>query len=144
MNTLRSMQHHIRTAHGDSKTYYSGSFYKPLQGGGQGNGAAGPMCLAISIIMLAIIDNFHISATMVASISLSTIYITAVMYIDDTYLLLSGEKGEESQSLITKAQALVQKWCSILWITGGCLCPDKCWWFLVEFKWLNSKWKYKN
>ena len=93
------MQHHIRTAHGDSKTYYSGSFYKPLQGGGQGNRAAGPMWLAISIVMLAIIDNFHIGATLVATISLSTIYITAVMYVEDTDLLLSGKKGEESPSL---------------------------------------------
>ena len=26
----------------------------------------------------------------------------------------------------------------------GCLRPDKCWWYYIDFKWdANGKWKYK-
>ena len=39
-STLRGMRHHVRTAYGDSDTFYSGSEEAPLQGGGQGNPAA--------------------------------------------------------------------------------------------------------
>ena len=33
----------MRTGYGDSETYYTGDENQPLQGGGQGNGAAGPL-----------------------------------------------------------------------------------------------------
>ena len=33
-------------------------------------------------------------------------------------------------------------WCNALWATGGGLRPEKCWWFLVQFRWVGSKWKY--
>jgi hypothetical protein len=37
------MKHYIQTAHGDSDEYYTGTTTRPLQGGGEGNRAAGPM-----------------------------------------------------------------------------------------------------
>ena len=42
-----------------------------------------------------------------------------------------------------KAQPLVTKWCDTLWLTGGCLRPDKCTWFLITFKWdKDGNWSY--
>ena len=142
--TLKGMKHFVRTAHGDSETHYEGSKSKPLQGGGQGNGAAGPMWIAISIILLNIIATVPINATLIASISLATLVMSAIMYVDDTDILITAKKGETLQQLKENAQTLIRKWCSVLWISGGCLRPDKCWWYVVDFTWRNNgTWRYK-
>ena len=84
------MRHYIRTAHGDSDDYYTGSKDKPLQGGGQGNASAGPMWLAVSIIILAILSTIPINATIVTAISLQTLVFSAIMYVNDTDLFFLG------------------------------------------------------
>ena len=104
MTTLQKMKHYVRSGHRDSKTYYSGTQDKPLQGGGQGNGAAGPMWIAISIIMINIINSIGIGATLISAISLAAMSITAVMYVDKTNLLITVQKNENSESLMNKAQ----------------------------------------
>ena len=80
------MKHYVRTAHGDLETYYSGSNKHPLQGGGQGNGAAGPMLIPISIILLNIIATVPINATLISAITLTTLTLSAIMYVNDTAL----------------------------------------------------------
>ena len=143
LDTLRNMKHFIRTAHGDSESYYEGTPQKPLQGGGQGNGAAGPMWIAISVILLSIIATVPFNATIVSAISLATITMSAIMYVDDTDLLIIGNSADTTPSLTNKAQTMVTKWCSALWITGGCLRPKKCWWYLVGFVWKrDGTWRY--
>ena len=103
------------------------------------------MWIAISIIMFKITSNFHIGATLIAAILLKTLIFKAVMYVDNTDLVITGETVETTESLVSKAQQIINKWCKILWMTGGCLSPEKFWWFLIEFKWdKKGKWKYKN
>ena len=53
--SIQDMQHHVRTAYGDSDTYYEGSRECPLQGGGQENPASPPMWTAITIILVRIL-----------------------------------------------------------------------------------------
>ena len=65
------------------------------------------------------------------------------MYLDDTNLLIIGDTHDIPKTLTSKAQTMINKWCNALWITGGCLRPDKCWWYLIQFEWLpNGKWRY--
>ena len=52
ITTLCQMKHYIRTAYGDSEDWYSGTDDEPLQGGVQGNGAAAPIFIAISCVLL--------------------------------------------------------------------------------------------
>ena len=137
-DTLRNMRHFIRTAHGNSSQYYEGTSSKPLQGGGQGNSAAGPMWVAISIILLSILATVPSNATFLSAISLATITFSAIMYVDDTNLLIIGDKHDNPETLTSKAQTMINKWCNALWITGGCLRPDKCWWYLIQFEWLPN------
>ena len=37
-------------------------------------------------------------------------------------------------------QALIGSWGSLMEVTGGALCPDKSWWYLVEYVWKQGKW----
>ena len=143
LDTLKNMRHYIRTAHGDSADFYTGSTTRPLQGGGQGNAAAGPMWLAVSVIILSIMAMLPINATLITAISLQTLVFSAIMYVDDTDLFFLGSASDDNDTLTSKAKTLIDKWCSTLWITGGCLRPDKCWWYLLDFKWnSDSLWKY--
>ena len=34
-------------------------------------------------------------------------------------------------------------WHGLLCATGGKLVLDKCFWYMVDFKWQNKQWKYK-
>ena len=143
ITTIQRIKHYIRTAHGDSSEYYEGTCERPLQGGGQGNGAAGPMWVAISIILLAIIATVPFNATMTSAISLATVVFSAIMYVDDTDIFFIRNDTDDTDSIRHKAQTMIDKWCSALWISGGCLRPDKCWWYVIQFVWCkNGKWRY--
>ena len=137
------MRHYVCTPHSDSSTYYEGTATKPLQGGGQGNGAAETMWIAISCILLSIMENTNIAATLVSAVTLSTVTMNAIMYVDDTNIIIANA-SETQDNLNKKAQRLIHKWCTALWLTVGCLHPDKCWWYSIGFKWdAKGAWKYK-
>ena len=138
------MKDSVWTAHGDSTSHYEGSPTHPLQGGGQGNGAAGPMWIAISIILLNIISTVPINATLIAAILLTTLVVSAIMYVDNTDILITAKNDKNVDTLKANAQTLISKWCNALWISGGCLRLEKCWWYVIDFKWRpNGTWRYK-
>jgi len=68
--------------------------------------------------------------------------LSAILYIDDTDMFIYGHPGESIDSILTRTQDLALTWCDALWVTGGAVRPEKCWWYLVSFKWQGSKWKY--
>ena len=90
--------------------------------------------IVIDVILLNIIATVPINATLAASLSLATLVVSAVMYVDDTDILITAKEGKTQQQLKKNAQTLINKWCSALWISGGCLRPDKCWWYYIDFK----------
>jgi len=40
-------------------------------------------------------------------------------------------------------QQSLAMWHGLLQATGGELVPEKCFWYLVDFKWANQQWTYK-
>ena len=143
--TVINMRHYVRSGLGDSTSYYTSERDKYLQGGGQGNGSGPPTWLAISVVLLNIIADYPINAMFVSAVLLISITMSAIMYVDDTDVLLTGGLHETRRQLSTKAQKLTNKWCTMLRMTGGALRPDKCWWFLIMFKWRpDGSWRYAN
>ena len=128
INTLTSMQHFIRTAYGDSEESYGGQDeMHPLQGAVQGNGAASPMFIAISCVLLESLsyyaDGFHI----VTAITLTTLTIIAVMYVDDTDLMVSTTSHHEPiTNLLRRTQHSIKIWRKAVIQTGEALRPEKC------------------
>ena len=142
-STLAQMKHYVRTAHGDSNIYYTSTNERPLEGGGQGNGAAGPMWIAISIVLLNIIVTVPNNATLIFSITLTTLTLLAIMYVDDTDILLTAKISETLEDVKTNAQTIITEWCNMLWVSRGCLRPEKCWWYAINFKWRKEgTWQY--
>jgi len=143
ITTLCNMRHFVRTAYGESEDYYSGTAQRPLQGGVQGNGAAAPIFIAISCILLNYFEHRVNGHNVRSAISLSLLMIAAIMYVDDTDILLSSHHYDEPiPILINRARHASTQWRKAVQQTGGALRPDKCRWYLISFKWKAGKWKY--
>ena len=54
---IQQMQHTVRIGYGDADVWYGNCKERPLQGGGQGNGAALPLFVAISCILLSVLES---------------------------------------------------------------------------------------
>ena len=139
IKTLCSMRHYMRTAYGDSEWFYSGTSSKPLQGAVQGNGAASPMFVAISCAIIAFLESQTVGVSIITAITLSLFTISAIMYVDDSDILISSIKTKETiQSIRNRAQKAALVYGIGVKQTGGAIRPEKCRWYLISYKWTNG------
>ena len=80
---------YIRTAYDNLTTYHGGKRDVPFQGLGQGNAASSPFWLVVSSPQVEIIKNSLLCATLVGAITLTTIFLTLVIYVDDTDMFIT-------------------------------------------------------
>ena len=63
------------------------------------------------------------------------------LFVDDTDLVVMGEKGEEDTAVYSRLQQSINFWNGILRVSGGALKPEKCYWYFARFLWSDGKWK---
>ena len=142
--TIQKMRHFIRTAYGDSRRSYGDDNINPLQGGGQGNGAAGPFFIALASILLPILESKVEGIKLFSAISLTAITLIAVIYVDDSDFLIAARTPHETiTSVLERTQKAANVWQESVHQTGGAIRPHKCRWTLVDFKWRQGKAYYK-
>ena len=39
---------------------------------------------------------------------------------------------------------MLELWDSLMEVNGAAIAPDKCWWYMVDFKWKGVKWSYQD
>jgi len=61
---------------------------------------------------------------------------------DDTDLCVTHNSDKVAQ-VARHMQESVTHWEGLLQAMGGALVLKKCFWYLIDFKWKNNKWKYK-
>jgi len=142
-STVMNMKHFIRTAYGDSDSFYGGNPELPLQGGGQGSPAAPPMWIAMTVVLLHIASSHEAGVQLVSAISNILVAFSAIMYVDDTDLFTIAKPNESDTQLCLRTQMLADKWIDGLYATGAVLRPEKCWWLFIAFAWEGSKWRYQ-
>ena len=64
---LQESRHYVRTASGDSQTYYRGRQEVPFQGSGQGNASSSPFWLIVSSVIIEMMHRENICATFAAA-----------------------------------------------------------------------------
>ena len=143
LTAIQSMTHYIRTGYGDSDMSYGNDVDKPLQGGGQGNGASLPLWLAISCILLSVLEAAVQGVHIYSSISLQLLAFITIMYVDDTDILLTDVSGYDTLDIIfERAQRAVRVWQQAVHDCGGAVRPEKCYWTAIDFKFQAGKWRY--
>ena len=139
IRTLCNMKHYMRTAYGDSEWSYCGTSSHPLQGAVQGNGAASPMFIAISCVIISFLESQVVGVKIISAITLSLFAISAIMYVDDSDILISALQPEENaNSIRDRAQKAASVYSAGVKQTGGAIRPEKCRWFLLSYKWVSG------
>jgi len=106
--TIQFMKFYLRTAYGDSATFYGGGLSQhPFQGVCQGNGAGPAIWLALSLCLIHMLHQTGSPTQISSSVSLTSIAMVCFIYVDDCDLfvlappLTSGAKGFSTPSNAT-------------------------------------------
>ena len=132
LTAIQRMNHTVRTGYGDADVSYGNYEDRSLQGGGQGNGAALPLFVAISCILISVLESAVKGVYFYTAMTLQLVQFIAIMYVDDTDLLLSVLSDTETiEHVIRRAQKAATVWQQAVLDSGGAVRPDKCYWSAV-------------
>lgn len=126
LRPLQESRHYIRTAYGDSSTFYGGKRRVPYQGTGQGNSSSSPFWTIVSSIIIKFMKESTVCSAFTTSISLVYIILTKVMYVDDNDIFVTSDNANPEADIITKSQHVVTVWKRTLNVTGRVVRPIKC------------------
>ena len=145
LRTIQDMKFFLRTAFGDSKTYSGATIEMKTQGLCQGNGAAPAGWAVVSVVILDAHKQHRHGAHFRCPITKGTGELAAILFVDDTDLLhMNMERLEHLEETHEALQTSVTSWGTKLLATGGALKPPKCFYYLIDFEWLeDGSWRYK-
>lgn len=79
------------------------------------------------------------------AMTLQLIHYIALMYVDDTGVLLAGiDDNDTIDDVITRAKKAAKVWNHAVMVSGGAMNPKKCYWPAVDFVWNSGRWKNRN
>lgn len=146
LTAIQEMKFFLRTAFGDSDKSVGSKVHLKTQGLMQGNGASPAGWAVVSITIIQAHKEEGHGATFLCPISKYSHHAAGILYVDDTDLIHLNLEEEES---VTEAHAALQRsvysWSDLLIATGGALKPEKCFYYLISFKWdRNGKVEYED
>jgi len=93
----------------------------------QGNGAAPPAFLALSVLMINAYKEMRNSCVYTSCITGAVFVLAEIIYVDDTDLLLCAQDPDAPDEVFFQAiQKAIHDWAMIVMATGGSLKPSKC------------------
>ena len=138
--TVQRLVHNVRTAYGRSSGSYGGELSTtPPQGTGQGNGAAPSIWSILSSTIFQILHNEGYGTTLQSAITRNSLKTCGFSYVDDCDLICTGSNPRR---VAVRLQAILKAWDRYMQVTGAAIAPDKCWWYLVDYKWSRGLWKH--
>jgi hypothetical protein len=110
-----------------------------------GNGASPAGWAVISICILRAHGKKGHGAKFICPITNLQQHLSAILYVDNTDILrIDLTKDESINNIHVAIQDSVNSWGNLLIATGGVLQPNKCFYSIISFKWINGEWKYAN
>jgi hypothetical protein len=142
--TIQEMDHHIRTAFGDSvESYGNNPTQPPPQGILQGSGAGQAGWASIVAVMVKKMRDQGFGYKVWTLIRQRAIALVGFAFVDDTDLIHADHnRMKPTRQLIEEAQEALALWEGLLHATGGALAPEKSYWYLVEVTRTAGKWTY--
>ena len=145
--TIQDMQYFTFTAHGMSTESFGGKeegFVAAPNGLGQGNGAGPSVWSVVSSKMFQVMHHREAATQITSPLTNSAIEVCGFAFVDDTDLIAMSPKGHNNiQDATSRMQKVVNEWEAVSKTTGGALVPEKCWSWIMSFKWNHDKWSYE-
>ena len=143
-STIQHMQHHVRTAYGDSSSTFGGQPNDtPVHGVGQGNGAGLAIWAVVSSPIIAMMQANGYGTCFSSALSGEEVRFMGYAFVDDTDLCQTAQKlGETGSDVAAQLQAAVNCWEGRIRATGGAIVLEKSHWYLVDFGWRDGQWFY--
>ncbi len=79
----------------------------------------------------------------ISPISGAVIDFLGEIYVDNTDLIVTHPNLETQEAVLDSLYSLAELWLSGLNSTGGAINPDKSWWILASYEWINGIWRYR-
>ena len=138
---VQKLVHRIRTLYGDSDCFYGGEHDcvqhdLPPQGSGQGNGAGPTIWSVLSSTIFEILNEEGFSTQFCHSISKGLYELCGFSYVDDCDLF---HVGDDVTDVHSQMQAMLTMWDELMEVNGAAIAPEKCWWYLADFKWSKGR-----
>jgi hypothetical protein len=144
LETLQQLQHHIRTAFGDSEDFYEASLGQPLQGVVQGNGGGPTGWGSVSTPVINMMRSAGYGFQHWTAISKQILNIVCFAFVDDADLPHTSDTEATGEQIIEEMQDVLDTWEGGIKATGGALVPRKSYWYLIDFKCGSTgKWSYR-
>jgi hypothetical protein len=145
LGAIENMKFFLQMGFGHSTLFAGGGISIKMQGLCQGNGALPAGWAVISICILQAHGKKGHGAKFICPITNLKQHLSAILYIDDMENLhIDLTKDESINNVHVAIQDSVNSWGNLLIATGGVLQPNKCFYSIISFEWINSKWKYAN
>jgi hypothetical protein len=141
---IQEMKFFLRTAFGDSKESVGARVDLKTQGFMQGNGAAPAGWAVVSITIIHAHKKEGHGATFLCPITKFSHKVAGILYVDDTDIThLDLSRVETLEEAHASLQASLDSWSQLLIATGGALKPEKCFFYLMSYKWDRlGPWRY--
>ena len=101
---------YLMIAYGISSTYYTGSDHQPFQGLVQGNGAAFPGFLLITILLIRSLYSTNLITHSNAPISKVIYQLAGQIFVDDLDFNVMNTGYEDENEIIQRAQRILTTW----------------------------------
>jgi len=140
---LAHLNHHVCTAFGNSENSQgSNRWQKAVADIGHGNGTGPHIWAAVSTPLFNIMQTDGFVAKFICALSQQQKELAGFAFVNNTDLTVNDDRNT-TDAVIDKMQKSLSMWHGLLRATGGELVPEKCFWYLIDFKWENNKWAYK-
>lgn len=146
-DTWANATHHIKTRYGISDIFYKNCLEKQLFGPHQGSTLGPFLWLLLFTLIVNSIDVNHPRSLLQSADSTIKIADIGEAFVDDSFLgctsthaldvSLSEEENRRlaEQASISRLKNLAQQWEHLLFATGGAMCLNKSFWYLISWKW---------
>jgi hypothetical protein len=115
-----------------------------LQGVGQGNGAGPAIWAAISTVIINMMRAAGHGLNLASAISGILLSFVCYAFVDDTDVIhVAISPLSTGEDVLLEMQTVIDRWEGGIRATGCALVPSKSCWFLIDFLWTGTKWRYR-
>src|SRR5210317_476621 len=143
-DTLAQSTHRVRTGFGDSSVPFFPPTSVPFQGCGQGNGAGPAIWVAVSSILISMMETMGYGFESLTAIDQHLVSAQCFAFIDDTDVIEAAKSVNQSVvDILPRVQAAALLWSKSIRTTGGSINPDKsfCWFIDHQFDLRTGRWR---